>query len=60
MTLSLKDKYDLIHAHEVRFAYNLAKEVVKKPEVSVWMILIPVLFVHHMFRVSHRCRGPPL
>ena len=52
MTLSLKDKYDVIHAHEERFAYNLAKEVVKKPEVSVWMILIPVLFVHHMFRVS--------
>lgn len=52
MVLSLKEKYDLIHSNDVRFAYRLAGDVVKKPETSVWMILLPILFVHHMFRVS--------
>ncbi|MFO8112706.1 MAG: NF038143 family protein [Desulfosalsimonadaceae bacterium] len=57
MTLSIDDKYDLIYAHEEQFAYRLGNEVVKKPEVSVWMILIPILFLHHMQKVNQYKAG---
>ena len=57
MSLNLREKYDIILAHERQFAYRLAKDVVKKPEVSVWMILLPVLFVHHMMKISQYKQG---
>lgn len=57
MSLNLKEKYHTILAHEEQFAYRLAKDVVKKPEVSVWMILLPVLFVHHMMQLSQYKAG---
>lgn len=57
MALSIKEKYDLIYSHEEQFAYRLGKEIIKKPEVSVWMILLPVLFVHHMYRVNQYKAG---
>lgn len=57
MPLNLREKYDIILTHEQQFAYRLAKDVVKKPEVSVWMILLPVLFVHHMMKMSQYKEG---
>ncbi|GAB6060972.1 NF038143 family protein [Desulfonatronum parangueonense] len=57
MPLSLQEKYDIILGHEQQFAYRLAKDVVKKPEVSVWMILLPILFVHHMMKISQYKQG---
>lgn len=57
MSLSLREKYDTILTHERQFAYRLAKDVVKKPEVSVWMILLPVLFVHHMMKMTQYKTG---
>lgn len=57
MSLSLQEKYDIILTHEQQFAYRLAKDVVKKPEVSVWMIFLPVLFVHHMMKMSQYKTG---
>lgn len=52
MPKNLKEKYDIIFGYEEQFSYRLAKEVLKKPEISAWMIVIPILFVHHMFKVS--------
>ncbi|SDB22269.1 hypothetical protein SAMN05660653_01079 [Desulfonatronum thiosulfatophilum] len=57
MPLSLQEKYDIIFGHEQQFAYRLAKDVVKKPEVSVWMILLPILFVHYMMKISQYKQG---
>lgn len=57
MTLSLKEKYDVIYSYEEQFAYRLGKDIIKKPEISVWMILLPVLFVHHMYRVNQYKAG---
>lgn len=48
----LEEKYDLILGYEEHFAYSLGKEVVEKPSASVWMILLPVLFVHHAYRIN--------
>ncbi len=52
MSLSSEEKYDLILNQEKLFAYSLAKELIKKPETSVWMILLPFLFVYHMFNIQ--------
>lgn len=55
--MDLDQKYELLYAHEEAFSYRLAQEVVKKPEASVWMILLPVLFVHHFYRVNQYKEG---
>jgi len=57
LALSLKEKYDVIYSHEEQFAYRLGKEIIKKPEISVWMILLPVLFVHYMYKVNQYKAG---
>lgn len=49
---ALDEKRDLILDHEERFARRLAARVVDVPEVHVWMILIPIIFVLHFFRLS--------
>lgn len=55
--LELREKYDLIHSHEEQLAYRLAREVINKPEVSVWMILVPILFLHHIYRINQYKSG---
>ena len=55
--MDLDKKYEQLYAHAEAFSYRLAKEVVKKPEISVWMILLPVLFVHHFYRINEYKEG---
>lgn len=57
MPIDLDQKYEIIYAHEEQFAYALAGRVVKKPEVSVWMILIPILFIHHAYKINQYKEG---
>jgi hypothetical protein len=52
LPLTHEEKYDLIINQEKLFAYSLAKEMINKPETSVWMILLPFLFVYHMFNIQ--------
>ena len=55
--MDLDQKYELLYAHEEAFSYRVAQQVVTKPEDSVWMILLPVLFVHHFYRVNQYKEG---
>ena len=48
----LDRKRDLIQEHEELFSRRLAARVVDVPEVHVWMILIPIIFVLHFFRLN--------
>lgn len=50
--MNLDQKYELLYSHEETFSYRVAQNVIKKPEVSVWMILLPVLFIHHLHKVN--------
>lgn len=52
MTVSFHEKYETILSKERQMAYALAKQVISKPETSVWMIFLPVLFVHHAFNIQ--------
>lgn len=53
----MREKYDLIYSHEEQLSFRLAREVIKKPEVSVWMILVPILFLHHIHKISQYKTG---
>ena len=44
-------KKDWIAAHEQRLANFVAAKVIDKPELSIWMILIPVIFVYFFYRL---------
>ena len=52
MSLRPDNAYEIVQDYEEQFAYRLGREVLHKPETSVWMIVIPILFVHHMYRVN--------
>lgn len=46
----LERKQKLVMDHERQFAYKLGEVVIGKPRMSIWMILIPIMIVWHMFR----------
>ena len=49
---SVDQKYQIIFEHEERFADQLALQVLDKPKLNVWMILIPIIFVHYFYRMQ--------
>ena len=55
--ITIDERVDVILQSERRFAEELAQRVIEKPKVSVWMILIPILFVYHMYRLSRYVEG---
>jgi hypothetical protein len=48
-SLSLSEKHEFILANERHLAKNVAAEVIDKPELVLWMILISVFFVFYFF-----------
>jgi hypothetical protein len=48
----LKEKSALILEQEKEFALTLAAQVLNKPQLSLWMILIPIFFVFHFNDLS--------
>ncbi len=51
--LSVGDsKLSVIHDQERQFARELASRVIFKPELSAWMILIPVFFLYYFWRLQ--------
>ena len=55
--LSIQEKSALIWAGEKRFAHALGSAMLDKPKISIWMILIPIIFVYHMFRIQKYAEG---
>ncbi len=47
---SLDEKYDLIEEYETGFAHRLATKLIPNPQLSVWMILIPIIFVYYFYQ----------
>ena len=44
----MDEKSKLIFEHEQRFANIRAAMVISKPKLSIWMVLIPFIFVYYM------------
>jgi hypothetical protein len=49
---TVEQKHQIILEHEKSFADHLALKVLEKPKLSVWMILIPIIFVHYFHRIQ--------
>ena len=47
---TLEEKRARILDYERQFAYQLAARVLDKPRLSIWMILIPIILVFHIYR----------
>ena len=54
---TIEAKKDLILEYEERFAYELGLAIIPKPKLSVWMILIPVIFVFYIYRHKQYVEG---
>jgi hypothetical protein len=54
---ALDTKSNIIEEHERRFAYLLASDVIQKPKVSIWMILVPIIFVYFFYRLNQYKAG---
>ena len=54
---SIYDKKDLILKHEETFADAVALAVIDRPQLNIWMILIPVIFVYHFYRLKKFADG---
>ncbi len=57
MEVDLDFNRDLILTHERRFAGHVAGEVVDKPVLARWMILIPVFFVFYFYQLKRYKSG---
>lgn len=55
--MTIEERVAMILESERRFAEELALRVIEKPTASVWMILIPILLVYHMYRHSRYVDG---
>ncbi len=54
---SIDRKKKEILAYERRFAFKLGEHVLEKPKMNIWMILIPIIIVYHMFRFQKYVDG---
>lgn len=55
--LNLHEKQALILDQEKTFAKSVAGLVIEKPKLSIWMILIPIIFVHYFYRWNQYSEG---
>ncbi|MBC8199047.1 MAG: NF038143 family protein [Desulfobacterales bacterium] len=54
---SQQSKKMLILEDEERFAHAVSENIFKKPQISVWMILIPIILVYHMYSYQKYVKG---
>jgi hypothetical protein len=52
-----KEKSAIILEQEEKFAVTLAAQVINKPQLSLWMILIPIFFVFYFNNLSKYRNG---
>lgn len=56
MTLIMTQK-EMILKYEEKFANSVAVSVIDKPQISMWMILIPIIFLHFFYRLKKFADG---
>lgn len=57
MDLTLEEKYDLLRERERTRALLVARSVIQRPEISLWMILLPILFIFHAMQIQKYKNG---
>jgi hypothetical protein len=54
-TLATKKKW--IEDQERSFAWDMARRVIETPRLSMWMVLIPIILVYHVYRHKNALKG---
>jgi hypothetical protein len=54
---SLEEKKTKILAHEEMMARRLARRIIDKPVPPLWMVLIPIFFVFHAWKIKQYSNG---
>jgi len=48
----LDQRATIIRVYEEQFAQSLASSVIQKPRLTVWMFLVPILFIYHANQIK--------
>jgi hypothetical protein len=54
---TMAQKRDLILADEKHFAARVSAKVIDKPQLDVWMILIPIFFIFYFWQLKRYAKG---
>jgi hypothetical protein len=57
MSESIEQKKSVILEHETKLANLIAREVISKPQLSIWMIVIPIVFVYYFYGLNRYSSG---
>jgi hypothetical protein len=55
--ISLKEKRDLILNREKQFCHQVSSEILDKPRLGIWMILIPIFCVFYFYQLKRYSEG---
>ncbi|MBU2646341.1 NF038143 family protein [bacterium] len=55
--LDLQNKRKLLRSQELKTAQTIAAQVIEKPKLSVWMILIPIVFIYYFYSFHRYSTG---
>lgn len=55
--MDIAAKADMIVRYETHLAQRLADKVIFKPPLTVWYILIPIIFVYYFYRLNKYASG---
>ena len=50
--VSIDEKREWILENEYQLAGRLSREIIHRPELNIWMIIIPVIFVYFFFQLN--------
>jgi hypothetical protein len=57
MHATVEEKYGIIRERDERFAFELAKLIMEKPKVPIWIIFLPFLFVFYAHWLQRYKKG---
>jgi hypothetical protein len=57
MPVNEKSSYELVWDQENKFAFHVAKDILDKPKISVWLILLPILFLYYAHKIQQYKAG---
>ncbi len=52
MDQELEQRAAIVRGYESQFAHDLAITVINKPKLTVWMFLVPILFIYHANQIK--------
>ena len=54
---TVRPQRTIILQNEEKFALQLASKVLEKPKLSIWMIMVPIIFVYYFYKMQKYSEG---